>query len=57
MAAIELSGLRFVDLTTPSFTWESDGACCDLCRQEAYLFRLLNTTDALCRNCFGMWHG
>lgn len=57
MAAIELSGIRFVDLSTPSFTWDSDGACCDLCRQEAYLFRLINTTDALCRNCFGMWHG
>lgn len=33
------------------------GACCDLCRTETQLFRLLYTVDALCASCFGMWHG
>lgn len=31
--------------------------CCDLCRQEAELFLLLATTDALCLACFVMLHG
>ena len=29
---------------------------CDLCCQEADLFRLFDTVDALCERCFGMLH-
>ena len=31
-------------------------SCCDLCRTEAELFRLVDTVDALCESCFGMLH-
>ncbi len=29
---------------------------CDLCRTEADLYRLFDTVDALCQDCFGMMH-
>jgi hypothetical protein len=54
---IELSGPQVVDLVTGTLTWSASGGCCDLCRQEAELYRLLRSPDALCRSCFAMWHG
>jgi hypothetical protein len=48
---------RVVDLVHGSLVWAPDSGCCDLCRAEAPLFRLLHTTDALCEGCFASWHG
>ena len=53
----ELTGPRVIDLDRGVVTWEASAGCCDLCRREADLYRLLRTTDALCAGCFAMWHG
>lgn len=55
--SIHLSGPRIVDLTRGTLTWEASTGCCDLCREDAPLYRLLESVDALCERCFGMWHG
>ena len=54
---VETTGPRIVDLVRKAVTWEARSGCCDLCRQEADLYRLIRTRDALCAGCFAMWHG
>lgn len=54
---IHLTGPRVVDLDSGTLTEVPQGDRCDLCRAEAPLFRLLQSADALCERCFGMWHG
>lgn len=46
-----------VDLPRGGMSWEAVSGPCDLCREEQELYRLLDAPDALCRRCFGMWHG
>ncbi len=53
----ELTGPQVIDLEQGTVTWEAAAGCCDLCRGESELYRLLDTTDALCAGCFAMWHG
>lgn len=53
----ELTGPRVLDLDRGVATWEASTGCCDLCRSESLLYRLLRTRDALCGRCFAMWHG
>jgi len=54
--SFDLSSPRLVDLTRAGLG-DGDHDCCDLCRRETELFRLIHTPDALCASCFGMWHG
>jgi len=52
--SFDVSNPRVLDLVRAG---DPEGDCCDLCRAEAQLFRLIDTPDALCASCFGMWHG
>ena len=54
--SIDLGGLRIIDLDRAAAT-EEQALCCDLCRREEDLYRLLDSPDALCASCFAMWHG
>ena len=54
---IELSGPRVIDLNLGGLLWEASAGCCDLCRRESDLYRLLSSPDSLCQGCFAMWHG
>ena len=53
---IDLSGPRLLDLDRGGYVVEASGGCCDLCRQESTLYRLIRTPDALCEGCFVLWH-
>ena len=55
--SFDVSNPRVLDLTRSAGSAEGDGGCCDLCRVETQLYRLIFTPDALCASCFGMWHG
>lgn len=55
--SFDVTNPRVLDLTGASGAAERPGDCCDLCRAETQLFRLIRTADALCASCFGMWHG
>jgi hypothetical protein len=54
---IHLTGPRVIDLDQRTVREVDLADCCDLCRAKAPLYRLLQSTDALCERCFGMWHG
>ena len=54
--SIDLGGQRIIDLDRGVSTGEQ-AQCCDLCRREDELYRLLSSPDALCASCFAMWHG
>jgi hypothetical protein len=54
---IELSGPRVVDLNRGEAFWQETASRCDLCREQAQLYRLFDSPDALCRSCFATWHG
>jgi len=53
--SFDVTSPQVIDLTPTGLA--GGEARCDLCRTEALLFRLIETTDALCASCFGMWHG
>lgn len=55
--SIDLSWLPSADPTRGGLSWEANSGCCNLCRSEAELYRLLDSPDALCEGCFAMWHG
>ena len=56
--SIDLSAFGgIVDLVRGGVSWEARAGSCDLCRHEDDLYRLFDSPDALCRSCFGMWHG
>lgn len=55
--SFDVNSPSVVDLARGSLSWDAEGGCCDLCRNETQLFRLIFTPDALCASCFGMWHG
>ncbi len=57
MSFIDLGGPRIIDLDGGAASADAAGACCDLCRREEELYRLLDSPDALCRSCFAVWHG
>jgi hypothetical protein len=48
---------RVVELDRGGFRPQAHGMCCDLCRRESQLYRLIFTPDALCEGCFTAWHG
>ena len=48
-------GTRMLDLIPAQR--DASGECCDLCRVEAELFRLVRTADALCEGCFVAFYG
>jgi hypothetical protein len=48
---------RYLDVVPPASEWQAGEGCCDLCRTQAPLFRLLTSPDALCQGCFASWHG
>ena len=54
--SIDLGRPRLVDLDRGGFTPQASGGCCDLCRRESQLYRLIRTPDALCEGCFVLWH-
>jgi len=54
---INITGPRIIDLDRRTASEVPPADRCDLCRAEAPLYRLLQSVDALCESCFGMWHG
>jgi hypothetical protein len=53
----ELRGPVIIHLDEAAGSEVPPADCCDLCRTEAPLYRLLLSVDALCERCFAMWHG
>ena len=55
--SFDLNRPRLVELDRGGFRPQAHGMCCDLCRRESQLYRLIYTPDALCEGCFVAWHG